>query len=169
MPPAPAPPITDDEARRLYLETAVPVRAIAGRLGVSERAFRRLRDRLGWPRRVEPAPRAGRVPSRLGLVVRLRRQIGRRLVELERAEAAASAAEYAALLRAVTELARLEGQVKEAQAAPRAASPSAREGSDGQPDASINPDRLREAIARRVETFGGGRPAAGLPGDASPA
>ena len=162
MPPDPAP-ITHDEARRLYLETGTPVRAIAEQLRLSEPSFRKLRVRLGWPARPGPGPkeprRLGRPPTLVGLVFRLRRQIGRRLAELEAAEGAASAAEYAALVRAMNELARLETRAGPAPA-------EAGEGGDDGP--TSDPGALREAIARRVELFGAGGPAPGLPGDAAP-
>lgn len=158
-------PISRDEARRLYLDTATPARTIAARMQISEGAFRKLRARLGWPAREGRSGAAGHRPGRkgrrdvttAGLVSRLRRHVSRRLAELDAVDAATPASEYAALMRVLNELRRLE-----ASAGSR---PEPARGGDDGPSSDL--DAVREAIARRVESFGGGGCASGFPGDAA--
>ena len=149
-------PIGLDEARRLYLETDLPVTAIAARLGMSGRGFLAERTRLGWPVRARGLGPQGkrRPPGTVNLVGRLRRQMDRRLVALENAEAPAPAAEYAALLRVLNELTRLEAGTNSVQA------PESGENDDCR---ILDIDAVRETIARRVEGFGAGGDAAPLP------
>lgn len=57
VPMRPIPPELLAEGRRLYEQTRLPIRDIAGLLGIGERTFNRRRKEWGWPSRKARVPR----------------------------------------------------------------------------------------------------------------